>query len=56
MYRSSFSPVKSVIDGDLVERIFCLSEEQQHALAQSIDLKLPEIKRKIEELRRIIGL
>lgn len=55
-YRSCFSPVKSVIDGDLVERILCLAEDQQHALAQSIDQSLPEIKRKIEDLRRLIGI
>lgn len=55
-YRSSFSPVKSVIDGDLVEQLLALPEEQQHALAQSIDQKLPEMKRKIEDLRRLIGI
>ena len=55
-YRSSFSPVKSVIDGDLVERLLTLPEDQQHAFAQSIDQNLPEIKRKIEDLRRLIGI
>jgi splicing factor 3B subunit 3 len=55
-YRSSFSPVKSVIDGDLVERFLTLPEDQQHALAQSIDLNLTEIKSKIENLRRLIGI
>ena len=55
-FRSNFSPVKSVIDGDLVERLLGLPEDQQHALAQSIDRPLLEIKRKIEELRRLIGI
>lgn len=58
-YRSAFSPVKSVIDGDLVERILgsaALSEDQQHAFAQSVDQSLSEIKRKIEDLRRLIGI
>ena len=58
-YRSAFSPVKSVIDGDLVERILgaaALGEDQQFAFAQSVDQNLSEIKRKIEDLRRLIGI
>jgi splicing factor 3B subunit 3 len=55
-FRSAFSPVKAVVDGDLVERFLALPLDLQHALAASIDRPLPEIVSKIDDLRRLIGI
>lgn len=51
MYRGSYAPVKSVIDGDFCEQFVYLSHEKQAAIAGELDKSIQEILRKIEDIR-----
>ena len=50
-YRSSYAPVKSVIDGDLCETFGLLPAAKQNAIAQELDRKPSEINKKLAQLR-----
>ncbi|KAJ1955237.1 pre-mRNA-splicing factor rse1 [Dipsacomyces acuminosporus] len=54
-YRSMFVPVKSVIDGDLCEQFFMLSEEKQRLIAEDLDRSEQEILKKMEDMRSLFA-
>lgn len=53
-YRSFFTPVKSVIDGDLCEKFLSLPFSKQKEFAVDIDRQPQEIIKKLEEMREFI--
>lgn len=53
-YRSSFIPVRNVVDGDLCERLAALPADRQRKVAQEMDMTVPEVVRKLEELRAMV--
>lgn len=54
-YRSSFYPVRNVIDGDLCEMFLTLSHDVQETIAEDLDRTPQEIHEKLEDMRdRII--
>ncbi|ETS63975.1 hypothetical protein PaG_02309 [Moesziomyces aphidis] len=50
-YRSSYAPVKHVIDGDLCESFGLLPPAKQSAVAQELDRKPSEVNKKLAQLR-----
>lgn len=50
-YRSSFFPLKNVIDGDLCEMYATLDQDKQRYIAEDLELTPFELQRKIEEIR-----
>jgi splicing factor 3B subunit 3 len=50
-YRSSFAPVRHVIDGDLCEMFVGLSRDAQLASAVRLERDLPDVLRKLDEFR-----
>lgn len=54
-YRSSYNPVKSVIDGDLCEQFMRLSADRKLAAAQILDVSPEEILRKLQSIRSSVG-
>ncbi|KAJ9476414.1 Pre-mRNA-splicing factor RSE1 [Pseudozyma hubeiensis] len=50
-YRSSYAPVKSVIDGDLCETFGLLPPAKQNAIAGEMERKPSEINKKLAQLR-----
>lgn len=50
-YRSSYAPVKSVIDGDICEQFSMLDTDKQRQIAMAFDRTSPHILRKLEDLR-----
>lgn len=50
-FRSSTSPLKDVVDGDLCEQYSALAFEQQKVLAEELEKTPQEIVRKLEEMR-----
>lgn len=55
-YQSTFVPAKGVVDGDFLEQFLRLPLGLQHSVAERLDKTLPEVKKQIEEYRRLIGL
>ena len=53
-FRSSYVPVKNVLDGSLLELFSSLSFEQQSTISQDLDRVPEEIIRRIEDLRLAI--
>ena len=53
-FRSSFFPVKDVIDGDLCEQFVLLSAEAQRRVAEDMDRTVGEILKKLEDLRAAV--
>eukprot|EP00210_Caulerpa_lentillifera_P002872 g2742.t1 len=53
-YRSSYFPVKDVIDGDLCEQFTTLPPAKQSSIAQSLDRTTGEVLKKLEKLRNKI--
>lgn len=54
-YRSSYFPVKDVIDGDLCEQFGTLPAETQRRIADQLERTPGEVMKKLEDLRsRII--
>lgn len=53
-YRSSYSPVRNVVDGDLCELIVSYKREEQKAIASRLERDLDDILRKVEEFRSAI--
>ena len=50
-YRSSFFPVKNVIDGDLCEQFVTLDMAKQRSIAEELDRVPSEVAKKLEDLR-----
>ena len=50
-FRSSYFPVKDVIDGDLCEQFSSLQAETQRRVAEDMDRTPAEILKKLEDLR-----
>jgi splicing factor 3B subunit 3 len=50
-YRSSFYPVKHIVDGDLCEMFLSLSPDDQIAAADRLERELSDILRKLDDLR-----
>jgi splicing factor 3B subunit 3 len=50
-HRSSFYPVKHVVDGDLCEMFLALSREEQIVVAERVERDIPDILRKLDEFR-----
>ncbi|KAK3946289.1 Pre-mRNA-splicing factor rse-1 [Diplogelasinospora grovesii] len=50
-YRSYYTPVKGVIDGDLCERYILLPKEKKQMIASELDRSVREIERKISDVR-----
>ena len=54
-FRSAFTPVKGVIDGEMVELFHRLSREKKRSIAEELVSSAGDIKKKLEEIRsRII--
>ncbi|KAL4791857.1 CPSF A subunit region-domain-containing protein [Aspergillus venezuelensis] len=51
IYRSYYAPVKGVIDGDLCEMYFLLSNDTKMQIAAELDRSVREIERKISDMR-----
>ncbi|KAL2792955.1 CPSF A subunit region-domain-containing protein [Aspergillus keveii] len=51
IYRSYYAPVKGVIDGDLCEMYFLLSNDTKMMIAAELDRSVREIERKISDMR-----
>lgn len=50
-FRSSYFPVKDVIDGDLCEQFTTLAADLQRRIAEDMDRTPSEILKKLEDLR-----
>ncbi|CAG8439417.1 6787_t:CDS:10 [Acaulospora morrowiae] len=50
-YRSFYTPVKSVVDGDLCEQYNLLPMEKKRMIAEELDRTPAEIQKKIEDMR-----
>ncbi|KAL9654254.1 hypothetical protein ABK040_010286 [Willaertia magna] len=55
-YRSYYFPVKSVIDGDLIEQYNILDLRTKETIAKELDKKINEISKKIEDIRNQTGI
>lgn len=53
-YRSSYSPVKSVVDGDLCEFFPKLDLVKQRTLAEEIEHSPAEIHKRLEDIRNLV--
>jgi splicing factor 3B subunit 3 len=51
MFRSSYAPVKDVIDGDLCEMFGTLDFDKQRVLAGELDSNPTELNKKLEQIR-----
>lgn len=51
MFRSSYAPVKDVIDGDLCEMFTTLDFNKQKVLAEELDRNPSEVNKKLEQIR-----
>jgi len=51
MFRSSYAPVKDVIDGDLCEMFGTLDFDKQRVLASELDSNPTELNKKLEQIR-----
>ena len=54
-FRSSYFPVKDVIDGDLCEQYTTLTPDQQRRIAEDMERSSSEILKKLEDLRAKIA-
>ena len=51
MFRSSYAPVKDVIDGDLCEMFTSLDGNKQKMLAEELERNPSEVSKKLEQIR-----
>lgn len=51
MFRSSYAPVKDVVDGDLCEMFTTLDFNKQRVLAEELDRNPGEVNKKLEQIR-----
>ena len=49
-FRSSYFPLKGVVDGDFCQGFNALPPEEQRAIADELDRAPPDIAKKLEEL------
>ena len=49
-FRSAFSPVKGVVDGDFCQTYLRLSPDEQRQVAEELDRTPAEVAKKLEEL------
>ncbi|KAJ2812959.1 pre-mRNA-splicing factor rse1 [Coemansia furcata] len=54
-YRSAFMPVRSVVDGDLCESFYLLTEEQRTLVAGEVDRAQMDILKKMEDVRAMFA-
>ncbi|KAJ2741010.1 pre-mRNA-splicing factor rse1 [Coemansia sp. BCRC 34301] len=54
-YRSSFMPVRSVVDGDLCEAFYLLSHAQREIVAAKVDRTQHDIMKKMEDIRAMFA-
>lgn len=54
MYRSSYGPVKCVVDGDLLEEFAVTDKTKRKALSSELDKTPSEIDKKLEEIKNKI--
>ncbi|KAJ1810302.1 RNA splicing, via transesterification reactions with bulged adenosine as nucleophile, partial [Coemansia sp. RSA 2599] len=54
-YRSSFSPVKAVIDGDLCEQYNMLPEDKRELISDNLDRSQQDISKRLEDLRAMFA-
>lgn len=50
-YRSSFAPVRNVIDGDMCEQYNAMSWDKQKEIAEELDRTPSEVSKKLEDIR-----
>ena len=50
-YRSSYYPIKNVIDGDLCEQFNTLDPNKQKSIAEELDRTPAEVSKKLEDIR-----
>jgi len=50
-FRSYYFPVKDVIDGDMCEQFALLDPEKQRSIASELDRSVPEVLKKLEDIR-----
>eukprot|EP00096_Caligus_rogercresseyi_P001884 TRINITY_DN1328_c0_g1_i3.p1 TRINITY_DN1328_c0_g1~~TRINITY_DN1328_c0_g1_i3.p1 ORF type:complete len:934 (+),score=262.89 TRINITY_DN1328_c0_g1_i3:215-3016(+) len=50
-YRSSYFPIKNVIDGDLCEQYNTLEASKQKSIAEELDRTISEVSKKLEDIR-----
>ena len=50
-YRSSYYPIKNVIDGDLCEQFNTLEPHKQKSIAEELDRTPAEVSKKLEDIR-----
>lgn len=53
-YRSSYFPVKDVVDGDLCSQYPTLPASKQRAIAEELDRTPGEVLKKLEDIRNKI--
>ncbi|KAI7907481.1 CPSF A subunit region-domain-containing protein [Cokeromyces recurvatus] len=51
LYRSYYTPVRSVIDGDLCEQFNSLPAEKKRMIAEELDRPVADVQKKIEDMR-----
>ncbi|KAI9487668.1 MAG: CPSF A subunit region-domain-containing protein [Benjaminiella poitrasii] len=51
LYRSYYTPVRSVIDGDLCEQFNSLPAEKKRMIAEELDRPVADVLKKIEDMR-----
>lgn len=54
-YRSYYYPVKSVVDGELVEQYALLDANKQKIIADQLERTPQEVLKKLEEMRNMAG-
>ncbi|KAJ1717961.1 pre-mRNA-splicing factor rse1, partial [Coemansia biformis] len=54
-YRSSFTPVRSAIDGDLCEQYFVLDYETREKISDDVDRTQQDIFKKLEDMRSMFA-
>jgi splicing factor 3B subunit 3 len=54
-YRSSFMPVKNVIDGELCELFNSLANEKKRAIAEGLDRSVNEVSKKLDDIRQRVA-
>ncbi|KAJ2458803.1 pre-mRNA-splicing factor rse1 [Coemansia sp. RSA 2424] len=54
-YRSSFMPVRSVVDGDLCESFYLFTHEQRESVSDLVDRTQQDIMKKMEDIRSMFA-
>ena len=54
MFRSYYSPIKNVIDGDLCEQFSRMTYNKQKVLSDELDRTPAEVLKKLEDIRNRI--